>query len=127
MHIEEREDPEDEKGFLRWAGENPDWTKYPVAKLHSIFPRAFKAVQESEISVCIREGKPRLAHDLAETFTVSKFSRPAMRVTQSVMRRMHAIAFNMKAMCSKGWYDLEDNPASNHLLNWAVSNYDGQF
>jgi hypothetical protein len=29
-----------------------------------------------------------------------------------------------KIMASKGWYDLPDNPASNHFLNWAISKYD---
>jgi hypothetical protein len=47
-----------------------------------------------------------------------------MWITQSVMRGLHAIAFHMKVMCSRGWYDLEDNPVSNHFLNWATSNYD---
>jgi hypothetical protein len=124
MEIEEREDSEDEKGFLRWSGTDADWNEWPVSRLHSIFPWAFKAVQESDISVCTRDGKPRLAFDEVESFTVSKFSRPAIWITQNVMRRLHAIAFNMKVMCSRGWYDLEDNPVSNHFLNWATSNYD---
>jgi hypothetical protein len=124
MHIKERLDPEDEQSFLRWEDSNPDWNDWPVAKLHSIFPRAFKAVQESDISVCIRDGKPRLALDEVESFTVSKYSRPAMWITQNVMSRLHAIAFNMKVMASRGWWDLEDNPASNRFLNWATSKCD---
>jgi hypothetical protein len=83
MHIAEREDPSLDKGFLRWTGRNPDWREFPVAKLQSIFPRAFKAVQESDISVYVRDGKAHLAHDIAESFIVSKFSRPAMWITQS--------------------------------------------
>jgi hypothetical protein len=27
-------------------------------------------------------------------------------------------------MASKGWWELTDNPASNHFMNWAVSKYD---
>jgi hypothetical protein len=55
MQIAENSNPEDKEGFLRWSGQNPDWRQYPVAKLHSIFPRAFKAVQKSYISVYIKD------------------------------------------------------------------------
>jgi hypothetical protein len=106
MHIEERVNQDDDRRFLRWAGTNPDWNDYPVSRLHSIFSRAFKAVQESDISVNIKDGKPHLSHEQAENFTVSKFSRPAMWITQNVMRRNDAKAFNMKVQASKGWWDL---------------------
>jgi hypothetical protein len=124
MEIAERINPEDNKGFLRWTGQNPDWREYPVAKLQSIFPRAFKAVQESDISVYVADGKAYLHHDRAESLTVSKFSRPAMWMTQSVMPPIHADAFKEKVMASRGWWDLTDNPASNHFLSWAISKYD---
>jgi hypothetical protein len=124
MDIVERENAIDKKGFLRWSGENPDWRVIPVARLHSIFPRAFKAVQESDISVYIKDGKAHLHHETAaEDFTVSRFSRPAMWITQSAMRKNHYDAFMMKPLCSRAWFDLEDNPASNHFLNWATSKY----
>jgi hypothetical protein len=64
--------------------------------LQSIFPRAFKAVQESDISVYIKDGKAHLHHDAAEPFAVSKFSRPAMRMTQSVNRKNHEEAFKKR-------------------------------
>jgi hypothetical protein len=125
MGIAKRENDHDKKGFLRWAGKNPDWRKEPVAKLQSIFPRAFKAVQKSDISVFIRDGVAHLSHDTAaEDFTVSNFSRPAMWITHCVMRRNHWDAFGTKVMASKRWHELEDNPASNHFLNWATSKYD---
>jgi hypothetical protein len=78
MGIADRLNPEDNKGFLRWTGQNPDWRTYSVAKLQSIFPRAFKAVQETDMSVYVFQGKAFLHHDTAESFSVSKFSRPAM-------------------------------------------------
>jgi hypothetical protein len=78
MDIAERVNPMDDQGLLRWTGDNPDWCEYPVSKLHSIFPRAFKAVQESDISVYITDGTAHLRHETARDFTVSKFSRPAM-------------------------------------------------
>jgi hypothetical protein len=93
MEIAERINPQDNQGFLRWTGENPDWREYPVGVLQSIFQRAFKAVQESDISIYIKDGKAHLHHDVAESFTVSKFSRPAMWMTQSVNRKMHEEAF----------------------------------
>jgi hypothetical protein len=124
MDIAERLNPEDNKGFLRWTGQNPDWRQIPVAKMQSIFPRAFKAVQESDISVYVMDGKAHLHHDTAESFTVSKFSRPAMWMTQSVRIPIHADIFREEVMASKGWWDLTDNPVSNHFLNWAISNYD---
>jgi hypothetical protein len=124
MQIAERINPEDNQGFLRWSGQNPNWREIPVAKLHSIFPRAFKAVQESDISVYIKDGKAQLHADPAESFTVSQYSRPAMWITQSVMRPIHSHAFRGKIMASKGFHQLEDNPVSNHFLNWALSKYD---
>jgi hypothetical protein len=124
MEIAERINPSDNQGFLRWTGQNPDWREYSVACLQSIFPRAFKAVQESDISVSIKDGKAHLHHDAAEPFTVSKFSRPAMRMTQSVSRKVHEEAFKHKVMASRGWWDLTDNPASDHFMNWEVSKYD---
>jgi hypothetical protein len=33
MDIAERLNPEDNKGFLRWTGENPDWRTIPVTKM----------------------------------------------------------------------------------------------
>jgi hypothetical protein len=116
MQIAERINPEDNKGFLRWTGQNPDWREYSVAKLQSVFPREFKAVQESDISVYIKDGKAHLHHDSAESFTVSEFSRPAMWVTQSVMRPIHCEAFKSKILASQSCWDLTDNPASNHFL-----------
>jgi hypothetical protein len=84
MDIADRLNPDDNKGFLRWTGQNPDWRTYSVAKLQSIFPRAFKAVQESDISVYIYQRKAYLHHDTAESFSVSKFSRPAMLQQASI-------------------------------------------
>jgi hypothetical protein len=124
MDIAERVNPSDNQGFLRWTGQNPDWRDYTVGMLQSIFPRAFKAVQEPDISVYIKDGKAHLHHDVAESFTVSRFSRPAMWMTQSVMRLGHVEAFKTKVMASKGWWELTDNPASNHFMNWAISKYD---
>jgi hypothetical protein len=124
MEIAERLNSSDDQGFLRWTGQNPDWRDYTVAMLQSIFPRAFKAVQESDISVYIKDGKALLHHDVAERFTVSKFSRPAMWGTQSVVRNNHVEAFKQNVMASRGWWDLMDNPASNHFMNWAISKMD---
>jgi hypothetical protein len=92
--------------------------------MHSIFPRAFRAVQESDISVYVKDGQAFLHPDTAESFTISKFSRPAMWMTQSVQRPIHASTFREKIMSSRGFCDLMDNPASNHFLNWATSKYD---
>jgi hypothetical protein len=122
MGIAERENEDDKKGFLRWTGQSPDWREWPVKKLHSIFPRAFKAVQESDISVLIKDGKAHLSHETAaQDFTMSKFSHPAMWITQCVMRKNHWDAFGFKVQASRGWWELKDNPASNHFLSWATS------
>jgi hypothetical protein len=43
--IADREYDDYKKGFLRLSGQNPDWRLQTVRKLHSIFPRAFRAVQ----------------------------------------------------------------------------------
>jgi hypothetical protein len=124
MEIAERLNPEDNKGFLRWTGQNPDWREYPVTKVQSIFPGAFKSVQEADISVYIADGKAFLHHDRAESFSISKFSRPAMWITQSVQKPIHADTFKEKIQASRGFHYLDDNPASNHFMNWATSKYD---
>jgi hypothetical protein len=72
----------------------------------------------------LRDGKAHLNHDTAENFTILKFSRPAMWITQSVMRPIHLDAFKIKVQASRGWWELDDNSASNHFLNWAISKYD---
>jgi hypothetical protein len=101
--IRDRENPQDKKGFLRWYGKNPDWRQVKIARMHSIFPRAFKAVEESDISLFVKDGKAHL-HDetAAEGYTPSRFPRPAMWITQSVMRKNHFDAFRSKPLCSKG-------------------------
>jgi hypothetical protein len=125
--ISERENNDDIKVFLRWAGENTDMSEVDVGKMHSIFPGAFMAVQESDISVFIRNGKAQLHDDtVVEPFSISKFSRPAMWITQSVMRKNHWDSFANKVMASHGWRELHDNPASNHFLKWEISHYDDQ-
>jgi hypothetical protein len=43
---------------------------------------------------------------------------------EQVMRKIHRNAFTHKAMASRGWHELEDNPASNHWMNLAISRYD---
>jgi hypothetical protein len=57
MNITERENDDDDKGFLRWSGPNTDMSDVPVGRMHSIFPRAFKAVQESDVSAFMKGGK----------------------------------------------------------------------
>jgi hypothetical protein len=52
--IAERENDGDTNGFLRWAGPNTNVEDVPVGKMHSIFPRAFMAVQESDVSVFMK-------------------------------------------------------------------------
>jgi hypothetical protein len=52
--IAERVKPDDKVSSLRWTGQNPDWRELLVAKLHSIFPRVFKAVQEFLGTVTLR-------------------------------------------------------------------------
>jgi hypothetical protein len=47
-----------------------------------------------------------------------------MCITQSVMRKNHWDALRLKVQASRGWWELEDNPQSNHSLNWAISKYD---
>jgi hypothetical protein len=94
MHrqIVPRENTDDVKGFLRWDGPTPDMRDYPVAKMHFIFPRALKASQESDISAFVKNGMPHLHHDGTDAFSISKFSRPSMRITQSPMRKVHWLA-----------------------------------
>jgi hypothetical protein len=107
MGIAERENESDRKVFVKWTGQNHDRRKVPVAQLHSILPGAFKAHPSHETA--------------AEGFTVSKLPRPAMWITQGVMRKNHWQAFCSTPLASRGRWDLEDNPVSNHFLNWATS------
>jgi hypothetical protein len=94
--IEWQERPPDHNnmGFLNW---NPttDQQKWRAgAPTQSIFPRAFQAHQEDDISLWVERGQVHLTHPIAEPFAESKISRPAMWTTQSVRRMMHKENFN---------------------------------
>jgi hypothetical protein len=98
--IEWRERPPDHnnRGFLNW---NPtiDQQKWRAgAPTQSIFPRAFQAHQEDDISLWVEKGQTHLTHPIAEPFAESKIARPAMWITQSVRRMMHKE--NFKHRCA---------------------------
>jgi hypothetical protein len=91
----------------------------------SILPRALRACQELGLSIWMRDTSPRLKHkDLGIDFTSSKISRPAMWITQEVVRKLALNSFKSCIQCSKGWREIENSPSSNHWLNWATSRYD---
>jgi hypothetical protein len=98
-----RGNTDDIKSFLRLEGLTRDMRKYSVARLHSIFPRAVKASQESDISVFVKDGKAHLHHDGTESFTDSKYSRPSMWIPQAVRRKVRAQSFRNKVQTSKWW------------------------
>jgi hypothetical protein len=81
--IEWKEHPIDHnnRGFLNWnpTTEHQQWRA--GAPTQSIFPRAFQAHQEDDISMWIEKGQMQLTHPIAESFTESKIARPAMWIT----------------------------------------------
>jgi hypothetical protein len=105
--------------FLRWEGDLPDLgsTSRPVSgdfdapqldgdvKIHptwlrdlSIFPRALKAMQELGLSIWMNDVTPCLRHQgLGVGFTSSKISRPAMWITQEVVRKLAFHSFHNAA------------------------------
>jgi hypothetical protein len=84
-----------------------------VGQMHSGFPRAFKAAKESDISVFVKGGIAHLHHDSgAELFTISKFSRPAMWITQSSMWKIHWHAFT--GQFPRGVVTITSNPPGGH-------------
>jgi hypothetical protein len=137
---------EDEGGFMRWDGTLLDVRTYTPGPmdddLHtphpgesklpqilkedlSIFPRALRACQELGLSIWMSDTSPRLKHkDLGIDFVSSKISRPAMWITQEVVRKLALNSFKSCIQCSKGWREVENSPSSNHWLNWATSRYD---
>jgi hypothetical protein len=120
--------PDEDKGFMRWANVNaPDMRKWPNVKMQSIFTRAYKACQLTDIRVWIEEdGGVQLMHDLATPFRECKITRPAMWITQDVMRKTHLLSFKNSVQTSQGWWEYEDNTVSNHWLNWTTSRYDDE-
>jgi hypothetical protein len=112
------------RGFLNW---NPttDQQKWRAgAPTQSIFPRAFQAHQEDDISLWVEKGQVHLTHPIAEPFAESKLSRPAMWITQSVRRMMHKENFKHRCAISNAFAALEDNSFSNHMFAWATSRYE---
>jgi hypothetical protein len=146
----ERDPNSDEEGggFLRWYGPVPDLrSNVPKAsgtveddKFHhpgetevhevllrdlSIFPRALKASQELGLAIWMNGATPCLRHKgFGIDFTSSKISRPAMWITQEVVRRTAYHSFHNCAVCSPSWKEFQKNPSANHWLNWATSRCD---
>jgi hypothetical protein len=64
--IEYRErDPEATTGFFNWAPSYDQIDFNPDVSTQSIFPRAFKAHQEDQISMWIHNGEQNLTHGIA--------------------------------------------------------------
>jgi ribonuclease HI len=148
--IEERDPNSKEEGggFLRWFGPIPDLRSHTPrdmgnveyeqyqhpgeTELHdvlqkdlSIFPRALKATQELGLSIWMNDCTPCLRHKgFAVDFTSSKISRPAMWITQEIVRRTAWHSFQNAAKCAPNWKELQNNPSANHFMNWATSRYD---
>jgi hypothetical protein len=146
----ERDPNSDEEGggFLRWYGPVPDLRSnapkpsgtieddefhHPgETEVHevllrdlSIFPRALKATQELGLAIWMNGTTPCLRHkEFGIDFTSSKISRPAMWITQEVVRRTAYHSFHNCAVCSPAWKEFQNNPSANHWLNWATSRYD---
>jgi hypothetical protein len=132
--------------FLRWEGPLPDLrsSSRPVsgyidapqpegdAKMHptllqdlSIFPGALKAMQELGLSIWMNDVTPCLRHvKLNVDFSKSKITRPAMWITQEVVRKLAFFSFHNAAQSSVGSKEFENKPTANHFLNWATSRYD---
>jgi hypothetical protein len=105
MRWAERKNSNGTQDVLMREGVGPDRRTYPQAKMQSIFPRAFRASQLSDISVSIKKLNPHLNHELATAFINCKLSRPAMCITQKVIRKVHFAAFRNKVTASPGWID----------------------
>jgi hypothetical protein len=138
-------------GFLRWFGPVPDLRsnapkptgnidddrfQHPgESEVHevllkdlSIFPRALKASQELGLAIWMNGSTPCLRHQgFGIDFTSSKISRPAMWITQEVVRRAEFHSFHNSAEWSLAWKEFQNNPSANHWLNWATSRYDDAF
>jgi hypothetical protein len=118
-------------GFLRWEGELPDLRSLSKKNeegdkdLHmllredlSIFPRALKATQELGLAIWMNDVTPRLRHKgLSVDFASSKISRPAMWITQEVIRKLALNSFKTAALSAEDFYELENNPSSNYWMN----------
>jgi hypothetical protein len=125
----------DTGGFLRWEGELPDLRSKAGPEdegdkdLHhllredlSIFPRAFKATQDLGLAIWMNDVTPRPRHKgLGVDFASSKISRPATWITQEVIRKLALNSFKVSVECAHGFYELENNPSSNHWMKWATS------
>jgi hypothetical protein len=82
-------------------------------------------MQELGLSIWMNDVTPCLRHvKLGKDFTSSKITRPAMWITQEVVRKLAFHSFHNAAQCSVAWKEFENNPTANHWLNWATSRYD---
>jgi hypothetical protein len=76
-------------GFLNWAPTFDQQKLNPGKPTKSIFPRAFQAHQEDDVSCWVEKAQQFLTHLIAESFVESKISRRAMWIKQSVCRVMY--------------------------------------
>jgi hypothetical protein len=133
-------------GFLRWEGELPDLRTHPgraedhdrhqedfgEEDLHhllrvdlSIFPRALMATQELGLTIWMNDVTPRLRHGgLNIDFAISKISRPAIWITQEVVRKWALNSFKTSVVASKGFGRLRTVRPPIIGPIWATSRYD---
>jgi hypothetical protein len=125
MDVEYKErDPTCTSGFLNGAPTYDQIRTSPDVPAHSIFPRAFKAHQEDQISFWLNSGQQSLTYGIAEPFDQVKISRPAMLITQAVPRPLYRKRFRDRQVIASAFAALEDNAVSNHMFAWATSRYE---
>jgi hypothetical protein len=123
--IEYRErDLESTWGFLNCAASYDQIGVNPDLLTQSIFPRAFKAHQEDQISFWVHNGEQSFTHCIAEPFSQSMISNPAMWITQSVRRPLYRKNFRDRHAMASAYAALEDNSASKHMFSSATSRYE---
>jgi hypothetical protein len=111
-------------GFLNWAPPYDEMEVCPDVPTQSIFPRAFRAHQEDQMSFWVYNSEQFLTHGIAESFKESKISKPAMWITQAVRRHLYCKRLGDRKVIASAFAALEDNSVSNHMFSWATSRYE---
>jgi hypothetical protein len=111
-------------GFLNWAPTYDQMEVSPEVSTQLIFPRAFKARQEDQISFCMNNSQQYLTHGIAGPFEQSKISKLAMWIAQEVRRPLYRKRFRDRQVIASDFAALEDNAALNHMFAWATSRYE---
>jgi hypothetical protein len=119
-------EPDCTTGFLNLCPTFDQIDVNPDIPTQSIFPGAFKAHHEDQISFWVHNGEEFPTRGIAEPFKKSRISKSSVRIAQSVRGPLHRQGFRYRNVLANAYATLKDNAVSNHMFSWAISCYENR-